>query len=420
MEIEKIKQICHKITNIRIRNDKISKNDITLLTLSDGLPGILLLISELDLIFPSENWNEKGNRFVGDIVSLIEKVGIYNFSMYSGTAGLGLSINSLSKNGKYYKELTRDINSLLMYQLDNYFKNINVEDVSIIDYDIISGLSGVVSYMLLYKQNYDMIKYLEKSIDLLIALTRNKVICELEVMRLFVRSEKQMTLEESKLVPYGALNTSLSHGIAGVGVALAMAYFEGIIREGHEIALKNIIDFFEKYKRNAGRKVYWDTHITPDVIVGAAEEKKLHFRDAWCYGAPGISIFYLYTGLALKNERYINISKSILLNSLNSIMGIYSPILCHGYAGLLEIVRTFYIFTNDPIFNKHLNCLLKRIKEYFSCEYRFGFANFEYCGDKRNIEQKEGFLCGSAGIILSLLGSQYGIKTSWKRALMLY
>lgn len=52
---------------------------------------------------------------------------------------------------------------------------------------------------------------------------------------------------------------------------------------------------------------------------------------------------FLYSGLVLKNNEYIEYAKKLFKNSLKNLEGVYSPILCHEYSGLGEIANVFCI-----------------------------------------------------------------------------
>ena len=77
--------------------------------------------------------------------------------------------------------------------------------------------------------------------------------------------------------------------------------------------------------------------IWTNIVRGSDLDDKEYFRDAWCYGSPGISLLYLYVGIFLKDQKLVEKSKNILIASLECPVGVQSSILCHGYSGLYEI-----------------------------------------------------------------------------------
>lgn len=397
-------------------------NDYRDNTLTSGIPSKLILLSEMEKNYSSYDYSIKCDEYIKRLINSLESYGIANFSMYTGTSGIGMSICSVSKNGEYLS-LSQSINELLISQLDDFFSKIDINDLKIIDYDLISGISGVIPYLIIWKDNIVLREYLYKCLNFLIdAVLGEKIVDGKERMNLFITSENQMTREEGILVPKGAINTSLSHGIAGVGVVLSICYLNGIIVEDHEKAIEKIKDIYLRYMKQDDDKIYWSNNLTPEILDENIGDKNDFIRDAWCYGVPGISLFFLYAGEALKSRDIKDFAVCLIKNSFEDVRFIYSPILCHGYAGLLEISKIFYKHTNDDYFKESSNKFKNKVLSYFDYSHKYGFKNYEYVSGELVESDEFTFLDGALGICLSLLSEKDILKKTdlWKEILLLY
>uniref|UniRef100_UPI002ED368DE lanthionine synthetase LanC family protein n=3 Tax=Streptococcus TaxID=1301 RepID=UPI002ED368DE len=92
---------------------------------------------------------------------------------------------------------------------------------------------------------------------------------------------------------------------------------------------------------------------------------------------------YMYCGVALNDEYLKNKAVEILKTSMERQAGIDSPILCHGYAGLLEICQFFkYVYQTDE-FDKYIYDFDKKITQYLQSKRnnelqiisQFGYLN---------------------------------------------
>lgn len=382
--------------------------------LSDGIPSRILLLSGLKTFITRHEYNAMKEKYIKLLIESLENHGLYNFSIFSGTCGVGISIYSISENGKLYKNLLKNINLILIEQIDEFFKTVSIDDLKIVDYDFISGITGITQYLMLWKNDKIMSGYLYKCLKFLTdSILKNKKIDDRLLPNIFITAENQMTKEEANLIPNGAINTGIAHGIAGVGIALSLAYSRGIYIDGLEDAIKKIITFFKNNQIKDKEKIYWSNNIELNSVVGNAED---FIRDAWCYGTPGISLFFLYAGIALNDKSCITFANKAFCNSVNNTKGIFSPILCHGFAGLLTISNEFYRNTNDIRFKQISKNLYYKVLNYFDGNYAYGFRDYD---SNEDFEGKDniGILDGVIGIYLSLLSMEKS-DNFWTKVLL--
>ncbi|KST99611.1 Lanthionine biosynthesis cyclase LanC [Lactococcus lactis subsp. lactis] len=372
------------------------------LTLSTGLPGIILMLAELKNKDNSKIYQKKIDNYIEYIVSKLSTYGLLTGSLYSGAAGIALSILHLREDDEKYKNLLDSLNRYIEYFVIEKIEGFNLENITPPDYDVIEGLSGILSYLLLINdEQYDDLKIL--IINFLSNLTKENK----GLISLYIKSENQMSQSESEMYPLGCLNMGLAHGLAGAGCILAYAHIKGYSNEASLSALQKIIFIYEKFELERKNQFLWKDGLVADELKKEKVIREASFiRDAWCYGCPGISLLYLYGGLALDNDYFVDKAEKILESAMQRKLGIDSYMICHGYSGLIEICSLFKRLLNTRKFDSYI--------EEFN-------VNSEQILEEYGDESGTGFLEGISGCILVLSKFEYSINfTYWRQALLLF
>ncbi len=372
------------------------------LTLSTGLPGIILMLAELKNKDNSKIYQKKIDNYIEYIVSKLSTYGLLTGSLYSGAAGIALSILHLREDDEKYKNLLDSLNRYIEYFVIEKIEGFNLENITPPDYDVIEGLSGILSYLLLINdEQYDDLKIL--IINFLSNLTKENK----GLISLYIKSENQMSQSESEMYPLGCLNMGLAHGLAGAGCILAYAHIKGYSNEASLSALQKIIFIYEKFELERKNQFLWKDGLVADELKKEKVIREASFiRDAWCYGGPGISLLYLYGGLALDNDYFVDKAEKILESAMQRKLGIDSYMICHGYSGLIEICSLFKRLLNTKKFDSYI--------EEFN-------VNSEQILEEYGDESGTGFLEGISGCILVLSKFEYSINfTYWRQALLLF
>ncbi|WMB98718.1 lanthionine synthetase LanC family protein [Lactococcus cremoris] len=222
-----------------------------------------------------------------------------------------------------------------------------------------------------------------------------------------LQQNHQMSQSESEMYPLGCLNMGLAHGLAGVGCILAYAHIKGYSNEASLSALQKIIFIYEKFELERKKQFLWKDGLVADELKKKKVIREASFiRDAWCYGGPGISLLYLYGGLALDNDYFVDKAEKILESAMQRKLGIDSYMICHGYSGLIEICSLFKRLLNTKKFDSYM--------EEFN-------VNSEQILEEYGDESGTGFLEGISGCILVLSKFEYSINfTYWRQALLLF
>lgn len=394
------------------------------LTLSHGVPGICLLYGKLMEAFPDEEiWPRIAHNYLTCLVNRIKKESIHSLSMFSGASGIGLSVASVSNNFQNYNKLLNTINNLIKSNYEDYLFEMRFnEGTYSISYDVIEGLSGIMSYLSIFKGEKQVQEMLRQGVEKLIELTNDICIFGNTLPGWYIPSSNQFSDIEKNIYPYGNFNTSFSHGITGPLTILAEMKLNGIAIEGQDEAIYKIVHFLFKFKSSDGKRDYWKGQIDlNEYKEQKLTENNIVRRDAWCYGTPGICYALVVAGRAMENREWIDYGIDNLMKTMADIRGIFSPTFCHGYAGLYQILESVETVTGERIFIKEREVLKEKIMSFYNKNYIWGFRNMEVGDEMGNIKPYNyaGLLDGAVGTCLALLEGEIKSNNLWKRAFVL-
>lgn len=400
---------------IRMKRPGFFGENFSKTSLSDGLLSICMLFSELDYLFPNEKWDEKAHEYLSKVLDDVKLIG-FDISMCNGFTGMGLVVNGMSKNETQYIKLLSSINDIIIKLANDTLDKTDMKKgVSYLEYDVLYGLAGVLNYLLLFSKKDKYIVTINRIVDVLIGLTKDIHIDNYNVPAFYLSPEKYMYKQEKEAYPRGSFNTGLAHGMAGVIVALSKAIKYGISKENIEDAIDRLVKFIQKsVVINNGKRRVKGIISLEEYVNGRVYNNDFE-RDAWCYGNPGVCYTVIMAGCELKREDYITWGLGLLKDTLKDIKGIFSPIFCHGYAGILCILTAIDNKLNKNIFSEERIALREKILSYYDEDYVFGFKDYTY-NEKGTLDANKsvGLIEGTTGIVLALLYDKYNIMyTNW-------
>lgn len=212
IEVELVKEIARQVSNydkvLEIVNKKdnfLSIGEVPLIpwkptALSHGIPGICMLYGELHAHFPEEGWDDLGHKYLSILVNEIKEKGLHTPSMFSGAAGIGLAAVCLSQHFTYYKGFISRINEYLAEVVPQLLTEFSQREVYMSDYDVIEGVSGIASYLLLFQEDKAMKDLLIDILKYLVRLTEDITMNGEKVPGWHIPSEHQFTDIEKKLI----------------------------------------------------------------------------------------------------------------------------------------------------------------------------------------------------------------------------
>src|ERR1700677_283470 len=117
-------------------------------TVAQGYAGLALLCAQLDKCFPNEGWDGVGREHLASAARDAEKHKLLPLGLFSGLAGVAFAAWEMSREGSRYGRLLHTLDEALLARATRaarYLRGAAV--VSVSQFDVISGLSGVGAYL---------------------------------------------------------------------------------------------------------------------------------------------------------------------------------------------------------------------------------------------------------------------------------
>lgn len=408
------KEVIIELCNIYL--DRIKKPQDVLpdcdISLAKGAAGIILLLSEINKVL-----HVNTDEIIFDYLQYIKK----NIPSYSRTMGLYVGITGLAYAVSFQNERTGQYNKLLLsldkviIDLYNLYHNELIQNNYVIytydQYDVIYGLSGFARYVLkrsLHSEQLSEIIYFIQDDIYRVYNIQKKNCIEMNgfATNRYLFDEKTNTYYWSNDYSY---NIGMAHGIPGIISVLSLICIKGKINQNGMYVLKELVKFMLDISEKA------DKRLLPSELELNYESTSSWrcARCAWCYGNPGVAASMHLASKALKSQTIKDAQSKLISNIGNSEFSkwmISSPMLCHGFAGVLEIllrVGEYEIIQDFDLIDKIIECINYN-KKY--CFYNNHFGN---------IKDTCGFLEGSTGIVLTLLNFINKDEPSWDQVLLL-
>lgn len=341
------------------------------------------------------------------------------------------SVSTVYNQTGYFKKFQDSLNELLFNRVDALVKEAQeqIQDMSMQLFDAISGFSGITRYILQHRDSPEKSNTIEACLRFLIDLCLEKEVEGIRVPCYHISSKNQFLEDEKIEYPKGAFNFSLSHGIAGPLMVLGTALTEGIELEGQREAIQMMLnDFYRFSSLEQDGSVIWPGRVSFESYVDNIVDV-IPTRASWCYGTPGIGRSVYIASKAIGDKKSENLALQAMENLCKMPLEDYlldSPILCHGYGGVLAILTAMYRDTGNVVYYKRMNEIVDVILGFYDEDSLFGFKDVYKYWEKgftgpRPIvkEEKICFLEGTTGIILSLLGYLDETKSDWMKNLLI-
>ncbi|GAA0117152.1 lanthionine synthetase C family protein [Clostridium senegalense] len=368
---------------------------------------VLFVISEAyPILEDKEKWEKFAYDICKGIKQRLERDGTLGYSpkMMGNLGYMCFAVNIFKSNTGNLSRFSNSLNKLLLENSAKYADILIKKNAEVImnEYDVVSGLSGALYYLLDFKWNVNEKKQLEKILEYLIGLTKYHKYKGQNVINFHITRENQFREDEKEQFLDGNLNFGLSHGMMGPLITMAKAYNEGIKIDGLSDAIEELFNIYEQFKKNKGDIPIWPTQLSyEDYIKGDFDNDIRPIMPSWCYGnvtiAKGMRKTAKYMKWIEKEKAY----KKDLINIINQPIedyNFYSPILCHGYAGVL--CERVYAYREDKdkdfikTIEENINTIISMFKKNESKIIEEYFEDLS-------------FLQGTVGIVLSLLGVIY-------------
>ncbi len=393
------------------------RREWTPLSVVYGHAAMALLFGQMDRCFPDQEWDQVAHTFLTPAARSLEAVSGHALwpGLFGGLAGLCFVTHCLSRDGRRYQRLLSTLDGLLFKQtvetarLSEPFPG----GVGFSDYDVISGPAGIGAYLLLRRGAPGVAPAMDAVLDRLIFLSQWR---DDGHLRLFIPPEWQPTEHHLEQYPRGATDCGLAHGVPGPLAFLALARRQGVERPGLDEAIRRLADWVVARRYEDAWGVNWPYAVPPDDVE---PPPKATTRAAWCYGSPGVAPALWLAGRALQDadlqDMAVEAVRAVRRRPVQA-RSIDSPILCHGVAGLLQVVLRLAHSTGQRDLADMAVELTEQLLALYEPDSLVGFRNLE-----QNVRQVDdpGLLNGAGGVALTLLAAATDAEPVWDRMFLL-
>lgn len=352
-------------------------------SLSRGIPGLCILYSELHEMFPNEGWDKLAHDKVIYLNNNLDYSSL-DLSLYHGLCGIAAGIHSLA-NENNYQSFMEDLNTLIINRLEEYLtlveNNINKGKYKEEEYDLISGCSGILRYLLVISTKKDIRQEINRLIQILVTVVLRQI--------------------DKNLPSNYSVNMGTAHGLSGVLAVLSSAYLNGYKTKNIKDIIFKLVNFFEHNSFNTvGVKVY------PESIPFERNDDHLKLiNSSWCYGLTGINRSLILASRVLKNtvlEKELSENYVKFLGVYIKQNNYYSAILCHGTSSILyEAMLINQDLITDKDLNFYIENLLKTLYSIADFNKIFPFPDSK--SDLTHLNYNAGYIDGTIGVYLILL-----------------
>lgn len=218
--------------------------------------------------------------------------------------------------------------------------------------------------------------------------------------------------------PEGCYNLGMAHGGPGVLALLARAAQHDVRRGTCTRMLAAGARWIQAQVRVTDNETYIGYSVDPR--PGRVEQRRS--RDAWCYGAPGVSVALLAAAHVLGDPPLADTALALARSAApRDLMrsGVRDASFCHGSSGLAHLYARLYAATGESVFADAAARWTEQTLAFRTAGE--GVAGFFYVSsenDKMIRVAGSGFLEGAAGIGLVLLAMSSTEPPAWDRVVL--
>lgn len=380
-----------------------------------GPQSLALFFDQIDVCLPTPDWSRVSFAYVQRTVDDLQRIP-FNAQTHpglaSGLAGTIFAIDIISRNNERYTNLTRRLDDMF-FTLVNHADPIDIGDsgpISTARYDLISGIVGI-GIVALQRQHVDQWQsILDRIVDILVTRSLGSDRGNPE----FFSRQDQLSSFSRDDYPYGNWNCGVAHGIPGVMSFLALYVLETGNRDKRiQEAIVRLKDWILAHADYRELWPSWPNAISPHGQVATMPVF------GWCYGSAGIIHALWLASKAIRSDDLRNWCLGYFRKA--SDVSIYewlvrTPILCHGFAGAIQILLRVFHDTNDAHLQSSLSARVRELIELYDPSAGvLGYRNRTQTKDVTTV----GILEGAAGVFLTLLAAGTSSCPKWDRALLL-
>jgi hypothetical protein len=384
------------------------------LTLSHGLPGVAMLYVELARF--DQRWLAVAHRHLRRAAQELPRAASYG--LHTGPAALLAAAQGCAR---HYSKLRRTlVDWLVTDQNERIAASLarTTPGVAWADYDVIGGLSGTLRVLLdSLDEPVEVSSAVESAVDStlrhLVRISEPIEVDGLTVPGWWVPPELEPVDQDRRDYPRGDFNLGLAHGVAGPLTLLSLALRRDREVPGQRDAITRFADWLAGWMLRDEVGSYWPCRVSRAEQVAVERPAGAFTRSAWCYGAPGVAHALYQAGVAVDVPEW----RQLALTGMRDVLArnetawrIEGPTICHGYAGLLQVMWRMGMASGDALLLKGCLRLARSVLGFANQDRAFIFPHLvpdSPQGWRRASRHRPldvaGILEGAAGVACALL-----------------
>lgn len=321
-------------------------------------------------------------------------------TLYSGFIGVGWVVTHLTR------ELFEGDGDLAL-EIDDALRQLlsNLKEKP--PFELIGGLAGYGTYLVERLPHPGAAALLARVLDLLES-TR-------DASGAWFTEPDWLPSWQRELMPRGAYNLGVAHGIPGVIGFLAAAWREGFDDPRVARLAEDAVRWVIRQKQG------WEGSIIPSHVPLDGDPRPT--RTAWCYGDIGVAAVLLSAAQSFRREDWreeaLVIARAGARRSFAATMTVDAG-LCHGATGIAHLFNRIHQATgDDEMRDAALTWYGRALDMRRPGEGLAGLLSWvDAPGSAGMWKAEPGFLSGVAGIGLGLLAAVTEVEPAWDRVLL--
>jgi lantibiotic biosynthesis protein len=386
-----------------------------------GLSGagcsVAVLCAQLDRIEPEAGWDRRGHAALS-AAAQAAGAGDATLGLYGGLAGLGFSAALLAGGRARYGGLLESVDDLITGAAGERSAELaKARGLSVAEWDLISGLTGVGVHLLGRRELADRRAALEQVLAGLVALAS----ADGDPPRWSTPPEYLYT-NLRELTPAGNVNCGLSHGVPGPLALMSLALEAGVEVPGQMAAMRSTADWLAAQALPGPFGPEWPAAV-PLVDGAGPAPRQGRPLPGWCYGNAGVARALWLSSRALADPGLAETALDALkvaLGRQRAERPLEAPTLCHGTAGLAQVSLRIAADSGDPEIASGARELCLELVDRFEPDVPLGYRDITIGkSEPRLAVDDPTLLAGAAGTALVLLAAADDHDPEWDRALLL-
>lgn len=358
-----------------------------------------LFATQLDAVEPNRGWSNLAKVYLDKLAGL--HAPSRALSLFASPLALGFVLGLRNEQARHDgKTATASMEPFVSYVRDRLHDPPPQDPLSSDTFDLISGLAGACLFMHgVHEAGVADAGPIHRTATIELASVAWPTGLK-ETPPYWVRPENLPTAEHRIAYPNGCMDLGVAHGISGVLLALSL------LPETLGTARALIDQLASSVTK---QPVPWWPN-----AVGRPGDAGTSDRFAWCYGTPGISRTLFLSAEFLDHAPARELALRAARGVASRVMAgatLPEPGICHGNAGLLQVMVRFGSDVGEEVFWDAGLELVGRIHAMYDPVREAGFL----ARAQNGTVSSPCLLNGALGIGLALLSAVEGVEPKWDR-----